>query len=398
MDPSVEKYLDGLRSQREEVERRLKEREYKKKESDDMFVSSVKKELEWLEKNKMKYELRNKKFLEEAKDIVEGYKAELAKAYQADQALNASRRKLNKFIQKNYPKIVSELKARLFRDHDDVSRKLKAVRDGGGEMLRLNKEIKDLSEEIQAKRYELLEEEERRLRNEGSLKYYSYAANPYTKPYDAPATYGKRTVDDLSRSKGNISTSPPKGAGGLGAGTGGLGRSTAHYDDVSAEDIKRPSTLSKTYNPSPDRERETLTAQKGVSFGRSNDVPIQRGSERQSHIDHGPGPMAQSMKMPPKEEHWGGSGGKSSALEFGKGGAPSGGGSAVSGSFGAKQDSPVKASGFGMGASGGGMQKLNLGGVGKQQETHTHGHSHAPPKQSVYNQQDLEDLEDFDDF
>jgi uncharacterized protein YfaT (DUF1175 family) len=63
-------------------------------------------------------------------------------------------------------------------------------------MLRLNKEIKDLSEEIQAKRYELLEEEEvltlknyfsypaqRRLRNEGSLKYYQYAGNPYTKPY-----------------------------------------------------------------------------------------------------------------------------------------------------------------------------------------------------------------------
>ena len=77
------------------------------------------------------------------------------------------------------------------------------------------------------------------------------------------------------------------------------------------------------------------------------------------------------------------------------------GGSAVSGSFGAKQDSPVKPSGFGTGAAAAGMQKLNLGNVGNQraqQDLHDHGHSYAPPKQSVYNQQDLEDLEDFDDF
>jgi len=34
------------------------------------------------------------------------------------------------------------------------------MREGGSEMIKLNTEIRNLSEEIQAKRYELLEEEE----------------------------------------------------------------------------------------------------------------------------------------------------------------------------------------------------------------------------------------------
>jgi len=213
MDPTVLNYLENIRTQREDVENWLKDRENKRRESNEIFLSSVKKELEWLEKNKTKYELRNQKFLEEAKGIVEDYKAELAKAYQADQALNVSKKKLDKFIQKNYPKIVSQLKARLFQDHDEVSRKLRNMREGGSEMVRLNTEIRHLSEEIQAKRYELLEEEERRLRKEGALRNYMYYNNPYAKPYDASlVSKGDRNLfsQDVSRGREDIKASPEK--------------------------------------------------------------------------------------------------------------------------------------------------------------------------------------------
>lgn len=195
---------------------------------------------------------------------------------------------------------------------------------------------------------------------------------------DAPATYGQRT--DLNRSKGGSSISPPKGAGGLGAG----GRSTAHYDDVSTEELKRPSTLSKTYNPSPDRE--ILNAQKGVSFGKTNDVPVPRASDRETKKNDIA--FTQSVKVP------------ASGLDFGKAGAGSGAG-APSSFGGAKHESPVKASGFGTGAGGG--MKLNLGNVGNQKAPEPghghggHGHSHAAAnKPSVYNQEDFDDLDDLD--
>jgi len=130
----------------------------------------------------MNYEI--KKFLEDTKGIVEDYKAELAKAYQADQALNVHKRRLEKFIQKNYPKIISQLKARLFQDHQDVSRRLRELREGGTGVIKLNSEIRTLSEEINAKRSELFEQEEQRLRNQGSLRSFQYKSNPYAQPYD----------------------------------------------------------------------------------------------------------------------------------------------------------------------------------------------------------------------
>jgi len=37
------------------------------------------------------------------------------------------KRRLEKFIQKNYPRIVSQLKARLFQDHQDVSKRLRVT-------------------------------------------------------------------------------------------------------------------------------------------------------------------------------------------------------------------------------------------------------------------------------
>jgi len=184
MDPNVEQYIEDLQRQREEVEERLRDRENKKRESNEIFLGSVKKELEYLEKTKMTYDLRNKKFLEETKSTVEDYKAELAKAYQADQALNVHKRRLEKFIQKNYPRIVTQLKARLFQDHQDVSRRLRELREGGTGVIKLNSEIRTLSEEINAKRSELFEQEEQKLRNQSSLKYFQYKTNPYSQPYD----------------------------------------------------------------------------------------------------------------------------------------------------------------------------------------------------------------------
>jgi len=184
MDPNVEQYIEDLRRQREEVEERLRDRENKKRDSNEIFLGSVKKELEYLEKTKMTYELRNKKFLEDTKSTVEDYKAELAKAYQADQALNVHKRRLEKFIQKNYPRIVTQLKARLFQDHQDVSKRLREMREGGSGVIKLNSEIRNLSEEINAKRSELFEQEEQRLRNQSTLKHFQYRTNPYSQPYD----------------------------------------------------------------------------------------------------------------------------------------------------------------------------------------------------------------------
>ncbi len=63
----------------------------------------------------------------------------LAKAYQADQALNVHKRRLEKFIQKNYPRIVSQLKARLFQDHQNVSQRLRVTQRRFEKNLKLNR-------------------------------------------------------------------------------------------------------------------------------------------------------------------------------------------------------------------------------------------------------------------
>jgi len=205
MDPNVEQYIEDLRRQREEVEDRLRDRENKRRESNEIFLGSVKKELEYLEKTRDTYELRNKKFLEDTKGIVEDYKAELAKAYQADQALNVHKRRLEKFIQKNYPRIVSQLKARLFQDHQDVSKRLREMREGGTGVIKLNSEIRTLSEEINAKRSELFEQEEQRLRNQGALRHFQYKTNPYAQPYD------RNVSQDASRFREDVSTNKERG-------------------------------------------------------------------------------------------------------------------------------------------------------------------------------------------
>jgi len=205
MDHNVEQYIEDLRRQREDVEDRLRDRENKRRESNEIFLGSVKKELEYLEKTRDTYELRNKKFLEDSRGIVEDYKAELAKAYQADQALNVHKRRLEKFIQKNYPRIVSQLKARLFQDHQDVSKRLREMREGGSGVIRLNSEIRNLSEEINAKRSELFEQEEQRLRNQGGLRHFQYKSNPYSQPYDRNVSH------DASRGREDVSTNKERG-------------------------------------------------------------------------------------------------------------------------------------------------------------------------------------------
>lgn len=83
----------------------------------------------------MKYELRNKKFLEETKNIVENHKAEqiivmayyissLAKVYAVDQELKSKKKIMIQFLEKNYPRIVSDLKNRLFKENEDITKKL----------------------------------------------------------------------------------------------------------------------------------------------------------------------------------------------------------------------------------------------------------------------------------
>jgi len=99
-------------------------------------------------------------------------KNDLGKVYQADQNLQTEKRRLNNFLERNYPKLVNELKAKLFKDKIDLTRKIREMRTGGEEVVKLNNEIKTLNDEINLKRLELVEEEDKRMRNEQVLKSF----------------------------------------------------------------------------------------------------------------------------------------------------------------------------------------------------------------------------------
>lgn len=127
-----------------------------------------------LKGKKMKYELRNKKFLEETKNIVENHKADLAKVYAVDQELKSKKKIMIQFLEKNYPRIVSDLKNRLFKENEDITKKLNTLREGGSQIIRMgHEEIKQLSEEVQMKKLELLEEQERNLRTTSMLRNFT---------------------------------------------------------------------------------------------------------------------------------------------------------------------------------------------------------------------------------
>jgi len=118
----------------------------------------------------MKYDLRNKKLLEDSRNVMENHKADLAKVFGASETLKTEKNKMLQFIDKNFPRLKTDLKNKLFKEPDDFSKKLRYYREGSDQMAKANQEIKQLSDEIQARKLELLEEEERSLRARNMLK------------------------------------------------------------------------------------------------------------------------------------------------------------------------------------------------------------------------------------
>jgi len=169
-------YLETLKSKREDVERRIKDRERETEKSNKLFLESIKKEIEGLEKIKPTTELRNQKFLEESKRIFDSFKNDLGKVYHADHNLQSEKKNLTTFLERNYPKLVNDLKGKLFREKLDLTKKIREMRIGGEEVAKLNNEIKQLSDDINLKRLELVEEEDKRIRSEQMFKNFMHSS------------------------------------------------------------------------------------------------------------------------------------------------------------------------------------------------------------------------------
>jgi hypothetical protein len=52
------------------------------------------------------------------------YISSLAKVYAVDQELKSKKKIMIQFLEKNYPRIVSDLKNRLFKENEDITKKL----------------------------------------------------------------------------------------------------------------------------------------------------------------------------------------------------------------------------------------------------------------------------------
>eukprot|EP00331_Platyophrya_macrostoma_P024946 CAMPEP_0176448684 /NCGR_PEP_ID=MMETSP0127-20121128/25959_1 /TAXON_ID=938130 /ORGANISM="Platyophrya macrostoma, Strain WH" /LENGTH=323 /DNA_ID=CAMNT_0017835739 /DNA_START=12 /DNA_END=983 /DNA_ORIENTATION=- len=174
-NPGLESRLDELRNKREGIENRIHERHQNNLKSNELFISNLKKELELLTAKKDQNDRRNEVYLAEKKKVLESYKKEMGKVHQADWIHQEERKKVNGVIEKNYPRYVHEVKQKLFQEQQDMDYKINELKKSSLNIVKMNEEIKKLSDQLHYKRLELIEEEERKMRTDNLLRKYIYS-------------------------------------------------------------------------------------------------------------------------------------------------------------------------------------------------------------------------------